>query len=579
MTRRLRWLLILTLAVGMGGGLVAQDSLSQQVLRLLVRDNTWTGVQTFANTVGLTLQSGSLPPATTTNRLYNLGGNLYFNGVLVATSAGAGTVTSVALTAPAIFSVAGSPIVSSGTLALSLATQTANTVWAGPTTGSAAAPTFRSLVAADLPAVAAATGLTGQVPVANGGTALASGTSGGVLAFTASGTIASSAALAANQIVLGGGAGAVPATLGSLGTTAQVLHGNAAGAPTWGAVALASDVSGQLPVANGGTGLSSGTSGGVLAYTASGTLASSAALAANQLVIGGGAGVVPATLGSLGTSVQVLHGNAGGAPTWAAITLSTDVTGTLPVANGGTGATTLTGVLVGAGTSAVSAVTSSTVGQVLRVTGAATFAFGALDLADADAITGSLPEANGGTGVDASAATNGQLLIGDGSGLTLATITGTANQITVTNGAGSITLSTPQAIGTASTPQFARLGLGTGAGGTAVITTTGIFNVGFFDNGNCGAADTITWTAGMVQYITLDGATCVLTFQSPTAAGTWFTLQVRQDAMGSRLVTWPGTVIWEGGSAPTLSTAASSKDTCTFLWDGTSYIGRCIVVT
>lgn len=39
----------------------------------------------------------------------------------------------------------------SGTLALSLATQTANMVWAGPTTGAAANPTFRALVTADIP--------------------------------------------------------------------------------------------------------------------------------------------------------------------------------------------------------------------------------------------------------------------------------------------------------------------------------------------------------------------------------------------------------------------------------------------
>lgn len=40
------------------------------------------------------------------------------------------------------------------------------------------------------------------------------------------------------------------------GTTTQVLHG-AAGSPTWGAVALASEVSGTLPAANGGTGATS----------------------------------------------------------------------------------------------------------------------------------------------------------------------------------------------------------------------------------------------------------------------------------------------------------------------------------
>lgn len=60
-----------------------------------------------------------------------------------------------------------------------------------------------------------------------------------------------------------------------------------------GTVSLTSGVTGVLPVANGGTGLTSGTSGGVLYYSAAGTLASSAALTANALVIGGGAGVAP----------------------------------------------------------------------------------------------------------------------------------------------------------------------------------------------------------------------------------------------------------------------------------------------
>lgn len=110
---------------------------------------------------------------------------------------GAGTVTSAALTAPAIFSVAGSPITTAGTLAVTLATQTANLVWAGPTTGAASAPTFRGLVNADLPltgvgagsyakvtvntagvvtAGAAAnltTDVTGTLPRANGGTGVA----------------------------------------------------------------------------------------------------------------------------------------------------------------------------------------------------------------------------------------------------------------------------------------------------------------------------------------------------------------------------------------------------------------------
>lgn len=66
--------------------------------------------------------------------------------------AGTGTVTSVAQTVPVEFSIAGSPITTSGTLAITKATQSANLIWAGPTTGAAAQPTFRALVSADLPA-------------------------------------------------------------------------------------------------------------------------------------------------------------------------------------------------------------------------------------------------------------------------------------------------------------------------------------------------------------------------------------------------------------------------------------------
>ena len=66
------------------------------------------------------------------------------------------------------------------------------------------------------------------VGVGSGGTGLTSGTSGGILGFTASGTLASSALLTANAVVIGGGAGATPSTL-ALGTANQVLGMNAAG--------------------------------------------------------------------------------------------------------------------------------------------------------------------------------------------------------------------------------------------------------------------------------------------------------------------------------------------------------------
>lgn len=92
-------------------------------------------------------------------------------------------------------------------------------------------------------------GWTGTLGVARGGIGIGSGTSGGILGFTATGTLASSGLLTANAIMLGGGAGATPTVLGSLGTTTTLLHGNAAGAPTYGQV-----VSGDIATAAFATG-------------------------------------------------------------------------------------------------------------------------------------------------------------------------------------------------------------------------------------------------------------------------------------------------------------------------------------
>jgi hypothetical protein len=72
-------------------------------------------------------------------------------GSEAGTPFGTGTVTSVALTEPVEFIVSGSPVTGAGTLTVTKATQAANLVWAGPTTGAAAQPTFRALVAADIP--------------------------------------------------------------------------------------------------------------------------------------------------------------------------------------------------------------------------------------------------------------------------------------------------------------------------------------------------------------------------------------------------------------------------------------------
>jgi hypothetical protein len=67
----------------------------------------------------------------------------------VGPGGGSGTVTNAALTMPAEFIVTGSPVTSSGTFAVSKATQSANTFYAGPSSGATAAPSFRAPVGAD----------------------------------------------------------------------------------------------------------------------------------------------------------------------------------------------------------------------------------------------------------------------------------------------------------------------------------------------------------------------------------------------------------------------------------------------
>jgi hypothetical protein len=50
-------------------------------------------------------------------------------------------------------------------------------------------------------------------------------------------------------------------------------------------------------------------------------------------------------------------------------------------------------------------------------------------------------------------------------------------------------------------------------------------------------------------------------------------LIVKQDATGSRFVTWVTTVKWSAGAAPVLSTAANSTDIVSFIYDGTTLFG------
>jgi len=113
-------------------------------------------------------------------------------------------------------------------------------------------------------------------------------------------------------------------------------------------------------------------------------------------------GILAVANGGTGMAFFAVAGPATSAKTFTFPNASATVLTTnaaVTVAQGGSGAATLTGILQGNGTSAFTAMTdSSTVGKILRVTGASTYAWGALDLADTDAVTGILAGANGGTG-------------------------------------------------------------------------------------------------------------------------------------------------------------------------------------
>lgn len=93
-----------------------------------------------------------------------------------------------------------------------------------------------------------------------------------------------------------------------------------------------------------------------------------------------------------------------------------------------------------------------------------------------------------------------------------------------------------------------------------------------------GASQTLTLPAtGAGTFdVTLTAATVTLAFAGATSGkADTLTLLARQDVTGGRAITWPGSVTWVGGSAPTLSTAGGSVDVVTFLTvnGGTTWYG------
>lgn len=86
----------------------------------------------------------------------------------------------------------------------------------------------------------------------------------------------------------------------------------------------------------------------------------------------------------------------------------------------------------------------------------------------------------------------------------------------------------------------------------------------------------VDWSKGDAQTVTL-GGNRTLTFSNGQKGGKYL-LILRQDATGSRTVTWPSSVRWPGGPPQTggqpanvLTTTANKTDYLMFFYDGVSY--------
>jgi len=148
---------------------------------------------------------------------------------------------------------------------------------------------------------------------------------------------------------------------------------------------------------------------------------------------------------------------------------------------------------------------------------------------------------------------------------TLPSADGTNGQVLGTNGSGTLSW-LASASGDVTTT------------GTQTLTNKTI-EAGTFTNGyteevataNTSTAYTIDLANGSLQILTLTG-NCTYTFPTATA-GKSFTLFQKQDATGSRTVTWPASVKWPANTAPTITSTASKGDKFVFTADGTYWWG------
>lgn len=183
-------------------------------------------------------------------------------------------------------------------------------------------------------------------------------------------------------------------------------------------------------------------------------------------------------LADVATGNALISGGVNTAPSWGKIGLTTHVSGTLPIANGGTNQTAFTGksgnicgLVFFDGTSFQN---DATVAHIGYDTVANTFYANNVNFSGTVTLTTALPPSQGGTGITTTPS-NGQIPIGNGTNYTAATLTA-GGGIGITNAAGSVTIAT-------SSPTFSAYG-NAAQTLTAGVYTKAVLNAEDYDTNN-----------------------------------------------------------------------------------------------